>query len=166
MAELNSLEELGSVQEAQPEAPVHVQKLDQYGRAYATGKRKDAIARVWVKPGSGRITVNDWSGDANLTTSNGRIMVSNLAGELTARTSNGRVQVDDLDGPAEVRTSNGRIVLTLAPDQSGPLENVAGDRVTGIRVARGNGAYLSGGSVLVPHPDGGPRPGQAARTVS
>jgi small subunit ribosomal protein S9 len=43
----------------QPEAPLHVQKLDQYGRAYATGKRKDAVARVWVKPGSGRITVND-----------------------------------------------------------------------------------------------------------
>ncbi len=40
-------------------APVHVQKLDAYGRAYATGKRKDAIARVWIKPGSGKITVND-----------------------------------------------------------------------------------------------------------
>lgn len=39
--------------------PVHVQKLDQYGRAYATGKRKDAVARVWIKPGHGRITVND-----------------------------------------------------------------------------------------------------------
>ncbi len=40
-------------------APVHVQKLDQYGRAYATGKRKDAVARVWIKPGHGKITVND-----------------------------------------------------------------------------------------------------------
>ncbi|MBJ3778301.1 30S ribosomal protein S9 [Acuticoccus mangrovi] len=38
--------------------PVHVQKLDAYGRAYATGKRKDAVARVWVKPGAGRIIVN------------------------------------------------------------------------------------------------------------
>jgi small subunit ribosomal protein S9 len=37
---------------------VRVQKLDDQGRAYATGKRKDAIARVWVKPGSGQITVN------------------------------------------------------------------------------------------------------------
>jgi small subunit ribosomal protein S9 len=34
-------------------------KLDAQGRAYATGKRKDAIARVWVKPGSGKIVVND-----------------------------------------------------------------------------------------------------------
>ena len=60
MAELNSLAELGTVaQSTQPAAPVHVQKLDKTGRAYATGKRKDAVARVWVKPGSGKITVND-----------------------------------------------------------------------------------------------------------
>ena len=60
MADLNSLAELGSVVEAaEPAAPVHVQKLDQQGRAYATGKRKNAIARVWVKPGSGKIVVND-----------------------------------------------------------------------------------------------------------
>ena len=35
-----------------------VQKLDAQGRSYATGKRKNAIARVWIKPGSGKITVN------------------------------------------------------------------------------------------------------------
>jgi small subunit ribosomal protein S9 len=35
-----------------------VQKLDKQGRAYATGKRKDAVARVWVKPGAGRIVIN------------------------------------------------------------------------------------------------------------
>ena len=57
MAELSSLAELGAKLE-QPAAPVHVQKLDKQGRAYATGKRKDAIARVWVKPGSGKIVVN------------------------------------------------------------------------------------------------------------
>jgi small subunit ribosomal protein S9 len=39
-------------------APVHVQKLDKLGRAYATGKRKNAVARVWIKPGRGKITVN------------------------------------------------------------------------------------------------------------
>ncbi len=33
-------------------------KLDEHGRSYATGKRKDAVARVWIKPGSGKITVN------------------------------------------------------------------------------------------------------------
>ena len=36
----------------------HERKVDKYGRAYATGKRKNAIARVWIKPGSGKITVN------------------------------------------------------------------------------------------------------------
>ncbi len=33
-------------------------KIDEFGRAYATGRRKDAIARVWIKPGAGRVTVN------------------------------------------------------------------------------------------------------------
>src|SRR5689334_23826148 len=60
MAEtITSLEDLGAAATtAQPAAPVHVQKIDAQGRAYATGKRKNAIARVWVKPGSGKITVN------------------------------------------------------------------------------------------------------------
>jgi small subunit ribosomal protein S9 len=60
MAEtVNSLEDLGAaVPTAQPAAPVYVQKLDKEGRAYATGKRKNAIARVWLKPGSGKISVN------------------------------------------------------------------------------------------------------------
>ncbi|MGI8930803.1 MAG: 30S ribosomal protein S9 [Sphingomicrobium sp.] len=42
----------------QPEAPLREQQLDKFGRAYATGRRKDAIARVWLKPGSGKIVVN------------------------------------------------------------------------------------------------------------
>ncbi|VAV88877.1 SSU ribosomal protein S9p (S16e) [hydrothermal vent metagenome] len=33
-------------------------KIDEHGRAYATGKRKDAVARVWIKPGNGKITIN------------------------------------------------------------------------------------------------------------
>ena len=47
-----------------PSGPVHQQKLDTYGRAYATGKRKNAVARVWVKPGAGKITVNGKTFDA------------------------------------------------------------------------------------------------------
>ena len=42
----------------QPSAPLRAQEIDGLGRAYATGRRKDAVARVWVKPGSGKITVN------------------------------------------------------------------------------------------------------------
>ena len=41
-----------------PAAPLREQQLDAQGRAYATGRRKDAVARVWLKPGSGTITVN------------------------------------------------------------------------------------------------------------
>jgi small subunit ribosomal protein S9 len=62
---MSSLEGLGAAlgrdapaTEAVPQAPVHVQKLDEHGRAYATGKRKDAVARVWVRPGAGRIFIN------------------------------------------------------------------------------------------------------------
>jgi small subunit ribosomal protein S9 len=40
--------------EAAPRAP----QRDKLGRSYATGKRKDAVARVWIKPGSGKVTVN------------------------------------------------------------------------------------------------------------
>ena len=39
-------------------APLREQQLDKYGRAYVTGRRKDAIARVWLKPGSGKIVIN------------------------------------------------------------------------------------------------------------
>lgn len=56
-----TLEDLAEVVEAAAivdVAPVYEQKLDAQGRAYATGKRKDAVARVWIKPGSGKITVN------------------------------------------------------------------------------------------------------------
>jgi len=42
----------------QPSAPLRQQEIDSLGRAYATGRRKDAVARVWVKPGTGKITVN------------------------------------------------------------------------------------------------------------
>jgi small subunit ribosomal protein S9 len=50
--------ETGAAATATPGAPVYQQKLDAKGRAYATGKRKNAVARVWVKRGSGKITIN------------------------------------------------------------------------------------------------------------
>jgi small subunit ribosomal protein S9 len=43
----------------QEEAPLREQQLDKFGRAYATGRRKDAVARVWLKPGSGKIVINE-----------------------------------------------------------------------------------------------------------
>ena len=59
MAEtVQSMEGLASLKTAAPEAPKHEKKVDAQGRAYATGKRKNAVARVWIKPGKGTITVN------------------------------------------------------------------------------------------------------------
>jgi small subunit ribosomal protein S9 len=59
MAETKTLEDLGALKGSEPApAPLHTQKLDAHGRAYATGKRKDAVARVWIKPGVGKISVN------------------------------------------------------------------------------------------------------------
>jgi len=61
--QINSLEELGAAagvdevvvaQEMAPREPVR----DSLGRSYATGKRKDAVARVWIRPGSGKVVVN------------------------------------------------------------------------------------------------------------
>jgi small subunit ribosomal protein S9 len=43
---------------ATPEPTPRTKEVDKQGRAYATGRRKNAVARVWVKPGSGKITVN------------------------------------------------------------------------------------------------------------
>lgn len=62
--ETKTLDDLGQLKDTPPAAdaaaaPLHEQKLDAHGRAYATGKRKDAVARVWLKPGKGLITIND-----------------------------------------------------------------------------------------------------------
>ncbi|MCK5339878.1 MAG: 30S ribosomal protein S9 [Desulfobulbaceae bacterium] len=58
LSDLSELgEATGTVQAAEPEDS-NEPKLDAQGRAYATGKRKNAIARVWIKPGSGRVSVN------------------------------------------------------------------------------------------------------------
>ena len=54
-----TLADLKSVVTPPPAAqPVHERKVDAQGRSYATGKRKDAVARVWIKPGSGKFMIN------------------------------------------------------------------------------------------------------------
>ncbi|WCR11482.1 30S ribosomal protein S9 [Paracoccus stylophorae] len=47
-----------AVADAPEAAPIREPQRDELGRSYATGKRKDAVARVWVRPGSGKVTVN------------------------------------------------------------------------------------------------------------
>jgi small subunit ribosomal protein S9 len=56
---VQSLEGLAALKPETPSTPKYVQKLDKAGRAYATGKRKDAVARVWIKPGGGKILINE-----------------------------------------------------------------------------------------------------------
>ena len=60
--EINTLEDLAAVaggsDEAQETMVSREPVRDELGRSYATGKRKDATARVWIRPGSGRVTVN------------------------------------------------------------------------------------------------------------
>ena len=60
MAEsMQSLEQLSQLKPAAPEASKYIKKVDKLGRAYATGKRKDAVARVWIKLGAGKIVINE-----------------------------------------------------------------------------------------------------------
>ena len=62
MSDIKSLDDLkaavGTPAAAAVEAAPRVATRDKLGRAYATGKRKNAIARVWIKPGSGKVVVN------------------------------------------------------------------------------------------------------------
>ena len=59
MKSLGDLETVATSSEAIVESTiVREPKRDDFGRSYATGKRKDAIARVWIKPGSGKVVVN------------------------------------------------------------------------------------------------------------
>jgi small subunit ribosomal protein S9 len=56
--EPRTLSDLGELKTEVPTAPVYEQKLDAQGRSYATGKRKNAVARVWLARGNGKITIN------------------------------------------------------------------------------------------------------------
>lgn len=55
---LQDLKEITGGAAVVAEAAERVAKVDEFGRSYATGKRKDAVARVWIKPGTGKVTVN------------------------------------------------------------------------------------------------------------
>ena len=54
MSENQTLADLAEVKVVE----LAVQKIDEQGRAYATGRRKESVARVWIKPGSGRVIIN------------------------------------------------------------------------------------------------------------
>jgi len=58
LADLKTLTTGAALDAVAAESELPQPKIDELGRAYATGKRKNAVARVWIKPGTGKITVN------------------------------------------------------------------------------------------------------------
>jgi small subunit ribosomal protein S9 len=64
----------------QPTMPLCEQIIDKQGRAYATGRRKDAVARVWLKPGSGKITVNGRDQEVYFARPTLRLVISQVFG--------------------------------------------------------------------------------------
>lgn len=127
MAEtVQSLEALSSLKTETPEQPKHVQKLDKQGRAYATGKRKNAVARVWIKPGSGKITVNTKTVEVFFARPVLRMMIQQ---PLLAANRNGQYDVvctvsgGGLSGQAgAVRHGISKALTYFEPDLRSPLK--------------------------------------------
>jgi small subunit ribosomal protein S9 len=127
MAEtVQSLEGLASLKTETPEQPKHVQKLDKQGRAYATGKRKNAVARVWIKPGSGNITVNTKTVEVFFARPVLRMMIQQ---PLVAANRNGQYDIictvsgGGLSGQAgAVRHGISKALTYFEPDLRSPLK--------------------------------------------
>ena len=62
-AEIKSFEDLSKTEKNENDMILPEKEVDDFGRSYATGKRKDAVARVWLKQGPGNITINGKSSD-------------------------------------------------------------------------------------------------------
>ena len=61
--EIKSFEDLSKTEKSENDMILPEKEVDDFGRSYATGKRKDAVARVWLKQGPGNITINGKSSD-------------------------------------------------------------------------------------------------------
>jgi len=127
MAEsMQSLDQLSQLKPAAPEAPQYVKKADKQGRAYATGKRKDAVARVWVKPGAGKIVVNTRDLDIYFARPVLRMLIQQ---PLVATNRNGQYDVictvsgGGLSGQAgAVRHGLSKALMNFEPDLRGALK--------------------------------------------
>ena len=129
MAEtLSSLADLkdSALAPAAAEAPVHVQKIDKYGRAYATGKRKNAVARVWIKPGKGKATVNGKPLDIYFARPVLRMILNQplvVAGRLTQYDLTATVSGGGLSGQAgAVRHGLAKALTYYEPELRGSLK--------------------------------------------
>jgi small subunit ribosomal protein S9 len=128
MAEtMQSLDQLAALKPAPaPETPRYVQKLDQHGRAYATGKRKNAVARVWLKPGAGQIVINTSPVDTYFARPVLRMLIQQ---PLVATNRNGQYDVTctvsggGLSGQAgAVRHGLSKALLNFEPDLRSALK--------------------------------------------
>jgi small subunit ribosomal protein S9 len=128
MAEtMQSLDQLSVLKPAPaPETPRYVQKLDKHGRAYATGKRKDAVARVWLKPGAGKIVINTRALDVYFARPVLRMLIQQ---PLVATNRNGQYDVTctvsggGLSGQAgAVRHGLSKALLNYEPDLRSALK--------------------------------------------
>lgn len=123
---IQSLDQLSSLKPEAPEAPKYEQKLDSFGRAYATGKRKDAVARVWIKPGTGKITINKKVADTYFARPVLRMLIQQ---PLVAANRNGQYDVEctvtggGLSGQAgAVRHGISKALTQYEPDLRGILK--------------------------------------------
>jgi len=124
---MQSLDQLSALKPAAaPESPKYVQKLDKQGRAYATGKRKDAVARVWIKPGGGKVEVNTRAVEVYFARPVLRMMIQQ---PLVATNRQGqydvicRVSGGGLSGQAgAVRHGISKALLNFEPDLRGALK--------------------------------------------
>ena len=128
MAEtLSSLADLaGSSVAPEFAAPVHVQKLDKEGRAYATGKRKNAVARVWIKPGKGAASINGRALDVYFARPVLRMILNQplvVANRLTQYDLTVTVAGGGLSGQAgAVRHGIAKALVNFEPDLRGALK--------------------------------------------
>jgi len=123
---IQSLDQLSQLKPATPDAPKYIKKVDKYGRAYATGKRKDAVARVWIKPGPGKIVVNSREVDIYFARPVLRMMIQQ---PLVAAARSGQYDVictvagGGLSGQAgAVRHGISKALTNFEPDPRGVLK--------------------------------------------
>ena len=122
---LSDLQDLAAI--AEPVAPTREQKLDEHGRAYATGRRKDAVSRVWIKPGTGKITVNGRDQEIYFARPVLRMIISQPFDATERRNQYdviATVKGGGLSGQAgAVRHGISRALLNFEPDLHGSLKS-------------------------------------------
>ena len=101
-----------------PPAPIREKEIDAQGRSYATGRRKDAVARVWIKPGSGKVTVNGRDQDVYFARPTLRLVINQVFDVLIGKMAKRGVDVRCLDR-GKVETISGDKVKQIVTVKAG-----------------------------------------------